>query len=83
MLNQILQVQILTFSRLKALTQEGECTRIHELCGSAWPPESAHPPTHYPTAINLVKLWVKRVSIFTSLFLSEPTLKEKNSHLAV
>jgi len=30
-----------------------------------------------------VKLWVKRVSIFTSLFLSEPTLKEKNSHLAV
>lgn len=27
MLNRILQVQILTFSRLKALTQEGECTR--------------------------------------------------------
>jgi len=53
LLNRILQVQILTFSRLKALTQEGECTR------NPWvvvQPGHQNPLTHPPTT-QLQLIW--------------------------
>jgi hypothetical protein len=57
MLNRILQVQILTFSRLKALTQE---VNVAESMGYVVQPRHQNPPTHPPThylSIQLQLIW--------------------------